>query len=164
MGLAEQFIAELTHESGTTRRVIERVPDDRRTWKPHEKSMSLGELALHIAGLPRGIAGLLENLVAEVPIVPLRDDVPVAEILVTLEESVAFATERLRAWGDEGLAERWRMTRGGQTLLEMRRSDMVRSVMLNHAYHHRGQLSVYLRLLDVPLPSIYGPSADEKVF
>jgi uncharacterized damage-inducible protein DinB len=126
--------------------------------------MTLGQLALHIAQLPRGIAELLADLDTEVPRVPLRDDASVAEILATLDESVPFAKERLAAWGDEGLAARWRMTREGKTLLEMPRMAMWRSVMLNHWYHHRGQLTVYLRLLDVPLPSIYGPTADENVF
>ena len=164
MSLAEQLAAELTREAATTRRVLERLPESQLAWKPHAKSMKLGELAFHIAILPRAISELLRDLDTEVPRVPLRDDASVAEILATLEESVPFAKETLLAWGDEGLSTRWRMTRGGKTLLEMPRVGMVRSVMLNHWYHHRGQLTVYLRLLDVPLPSIYGPTADESVF
>ena len=164
MPLADSLAAELTREAEVTRRVLERVPESQLAWRPHPKSMTLGQLALHIAQLPRGIVELLANLDAEVPTVPLRDDASVAEILATLDESVPFAKERLIAWGDEGLAAKWRMTRQGKTLLEMPRIGMVRSVMLNHWYHHRGQLTVYLRMLDVPLPSIYGPTADEKVF
>jgi uncharacterized damage-inducible protein DinB len=160
MGLAEEFAAELTREALTTRR----VPESQLGWRPHPKSMTLGQLAFHIAILPRAIAELLTDLDAEVPRVPLPEGVPVAEMLATLKESVPFAAEKLAAWGDEGLDANWRMTREGKTLLEMPRKMMVRSVMLNHWYHHRGQLTVYLRLLEVPLPSIYGPSADEQVF
>ncbi len=164
MGLAEEFAAELTREALTTRRVLQRVPESQLGWRPHEKSMSLGQLAYHIAILPRAIAELLTNVETEVPNTPLPEGVPVAEIVATLKESVPFAIEKLTAWGDEGLDANWRMTREGKTLLEMPRKMMVRSVMLNHWYHHRGQLTVYLRLLDVALPSVYGPSADEQPF
>ncbi|MFL6245466.1 MAG: DinB family protein [Thermoanaerobaculia bacterium] len=164
MTLAEQFSAELTREAATTRRVLERVPESQLAWRPHPKSMTLGQLAFHIARLPRGVAELLANLDAEVPQFAVREDAPVAEILAMLDDGVPFATEQLAAWGDEGLAAIWRMKRGEKTLMEMPRMAMWRSVMLNHWYHHRGQLTVYLRMLDVPLPSIYGPSADENVF
>lgn len=164
MAIAESLIAELQQESQTTRRVIERVPDEKLDWRPHPKSMTLGQLAAHIAGLPRGIAELATNLVTEVPTVPLPGDIPVADILVRLEESVAYATERLRMWSDDDLRQTWRLTRDGKTLLEIPRIAVIRSVMLNHTYHHRGQLSLYLRLLDVPVPSVYGPTADENVF
>lgn len=164
MTLGEQFARELQQEAATTRRVLERVPESQFFWKPHEKSMSLGELAMHIAMLPRGIAELLRDPVTEVPIVPLVSPSTVAEILAALESSVAFATARLSAWSDDDLAAKWEMQRNGQTLLELPRAAMVRSVMLNHSYHHRGQLTVYLRMLEVALPSVYGPTADEKVF
>ncbi|HWS71504.1 MAG TPA: DinB family protein [Thermoanaerobaculia bacterium] len=164
MAMAEAFIAELTNEAKTTRRVLERVPESELAWRPHPRSMSLGQLAYHIAALPRGIADLLAELSVEPPRVPLPENVPVAEILANLEQNIPYATERLASWGDAGLAAMWRMTRGDRTLLELPRAAMVRSVMLNHWYHHRGQLTVYLRLLDVPLPSVYGPSADEQVF
>ncbi len=164
MSIGDQFAGELRRESATTRRVLERVPDAHLGWKPHEKSMSLGQLAFHIAVLPRGITQLITELVTEVPTVPLHQPTSRDEILAALESSIAFATERLSAWTDEELAATWRMTRGGQTLLEMPRMAMFRSVMLNHWYHHRGQLTVYLRLLDVPLPSVYGPTADEMPF
>jgi uncharacterized damage-inducible protein DinB len=164
MSIAEQFAAELTREAATTRRVLERVPESQLAWRPHPKSMTLGQLALHIAQLPRGIADLLANLDTDVPRFTIREDAPVAEILATLDESVPFATKRLAEWGDEGLLATWRMKDGENTLLEMPRVAMWRSVMLNHWYHHRGQLTVYLRVLDVPLPSIYGPTADESPF
>lgn len=164
MAIAESLIAELQQESQTTRRVIERVPDEKLDWRPHPKSMTLGQLAAHIAGLPRGIAELATNLVTEAPTVPLQGDIPVAEMLARIEESVAYATEKLRMWSDDDLRQTWRLTRDGKTLLEIPRIAVIRSVMLNHTYHHRGQLSLYLRLLDVPVPSVYGPTADENVF
>jgi uncharacterized damage-inducible protein DinB len=164
MAIAEALAAELQQEAVTTRRVLERVPESQLAWRPHPKSMSLGQLAFHIAGLPHRIAELLHDPVTEVPNVPLTEGTPVAEMLATLDRSVPIAVQQLTAWGDEGLLEMWRMTREGRTLMEMPRLAMVRAVMLNHWYHHRGQLTVYLRLLEVPLPSVYGPTADEKVF
>jgi len=164
MTLAEAFAAELAREAATTRRILERVPDEHLAWRPHAKSMSLGQLAYHIAALPQGIARLLTPASSEVPTVPLPENTPVAEMLPIFDQGIAIATEKLFAWGDDGLREPWRMTRGGETVLESPRIGMVRSLMFNHWYHHRGQLTVYLRLLDVPLPSIYGPTADEKPF
>jgi uncharacterized damage-inducible protein DinB len=161
---AEQFIAEIRQEAATTRKVLGRVPEDRFSWKPHEKSMSLGQLAMHIAELPGAIAELLREPVTEVPTVPLTEPKSVAELLTTLDRSIEVATERLAAWGDEGLSVVWTLTANGRTLLEMPRAVFVRSVMMNHVYHHRGQLTVYLRMLDVPLPSVYGPTADESPF
>jgi uncharacterized damage-inducible protein DinB len=164
MSLAEAFASELLHEAVTTRKVLERVPEQHLGWKPHPKSMSLGALAYHIAVLPEAIATLLSNLVTDVPFAPLPENTPVAEILATLDRSVPIGVAQLKAWGDAGLHEMWRMTREGQTIMELPRLAMVRSVMLNHWYHHRGQLTVYLRQLDVPLPSVYGPTADENPF
>ena len=164
MSLAEEFAAELTREALTTRRVLQRVPESQLGWRPHEKSMTLGQLAYHIANLPRAISDLLTELEVEPPRVPLPEKTPVAEMLTLLAEGVPYATAKLLEWGDEGLAANWRMTREGRTIFDMPRAAMVRSVMLNHWYHHRGQLTVYLRLLDVALPSVYGPSADEKPF
>jgi len=164
MTLAEQFAAELTREAVTTRRVLERVPDAQLAWTPHQKSMTLGKLATHIAMIPRRVSDLIAQPEAEMPRVPLPEGLSVAEIVAALDENVPYAAAKLTEWGDEALAAQWRMTREGKTLLEMPRAAMVRSVMLNHWYHHRGQLTVYLRMLDVPLPSVYGPTADEQVF
>jgi uncharacterized damage-inducible protein DinB len=164
MTLVEALSAELTREAATTRRLLERVPEEHLAWRPHQKSMTLGQLAFHIANLPRAISELLADLVVEVPRVPLPDGVPLKEILAMLDASVPFAIARINSWNEDGLAAMWRMTSGGNTLMELPRIAMVRSVMLNHWYHHRGQLTVYLRMLDVPLPSVYGPSADEQSF
>jgi uncharacterized damage-inducible protein DinB len=162
MNLSERLLVEFNTEVESTRRVLDRVPENRLRWKPHSKSMSLGQLALHVAGVPGGVTTLLQELIAEVPIVPLTEAASRVEILNTLEWSVVTVTNALTTWGDEGLLAEWRMTHDGKTLLAMPRIDMVRSTVLNHWYHHRGELIVYLRLLDVPIPAIYGPSADEN--
>ena len=162
--VAGRMLAELTRESETTRRVLERIPEDRLTWRPHAKSMSLGQLALHVARLPLGIAMLVERLAVEVPSVPLVEPASRREILDALEQSVAYATERLTSWDDEDLEAEWTLTLDGAVLLARPRGEVMRSLMLNHTYHHRGQLTVYLRLLDVPLPPVYGPTADENPF
>ena len=164
MPLFDALIAELKHETETTRRVLARVPKEHFSWKPHGKSMSLGQLALHIATLQWGVAHLLDEIECQVPDFRPGEPEPDADLLARLDESTAFAVSKLTEWQDAGLREIWTMKRGGQTLMQMPRRDMVRSVMLNHWYHHRGQLTVYLRLLDVPVPSVYGPSADENVF
>jgi uncharacterized damage-inducible protein DinB len=164
MNLSERLLVEFNTEVESTRRVLDRVPENRLRWKPHSKSMSLGQLALHVAGVPGGVTTLLQELIAEVPIVPLTEAASRVEILNTLEWSVVTVTNALTTWGDEGLLAEWRMTQDGKTLLAMPRIDMVRSTVLNHWYHHRGELIVYLRLLDVPIPAIYGPSADENPF
>lgn len=161
MAMNQPLIAELTHEAETTRLVLERVPEDRLSWKPHPKSMSVGQLALHIAGIPGGLADLLSEPVREAPVVPLPEARSREELLSALAEGVAKATGRLREWSDAELTAEWRMTRNGETVLALPRIGMVRTIMLNHWYHHRGQLLVYLRLLDIPLPPVYGPTADE---
>lgn len=162
MSRTEQLIAELTQEGAATRRLLERVPQERMTWKPHVRSMSLGELAMHVAVLPFGIAGLLDELVREIPAVPREEATSTAELLSTLDRSIAFASEKLWEWGDNGLADSWRLVDQSRTLVEAPRGWVARSLMLNHWYHHRGQLTVYLRLLDVPLPPLFGPTADEN--
>jgi uncharacterized damage-inducible protein DinB len=158
------MIGELKQEAGSTRKVLERVPEDKLSWRPHAKSMSLGELALHIAAIPLRIADLLSEPAGEIPNVPRPEAKSQAELLSTLDASLAHATAKYQAWGDQGLDEIVRLTRNGQTLFEQPRVNLLRTVMLNHWYHHRGQLTVYLRLLDVPLPAVYGSSADEKPF
>jgi uncharacterized damage-inducible protein DinB len=164
MTQTEQLISELQAEAMTTRRVLERVPEGKLTWKPHVKSMSLGQLALHIANVPGAIADVLSVLEREPTRAPLPQPGSHAEVMQTLEASVAKASAALKGWGDAGLAEEWRMRRANSTLLALPRGAMVRAIMLNHWYHHRGEMMVYLRLCDVLLPSVYGPTADENPF
>jgi uncharacterized damage-inducible protein DinB len=164
MTLTESLVSEMQREAKSTRAVLERVPEESLSWTPHPKSLTLGQLAYHVAVVPRGIADLLDPLVSEAPKVPRPEATSRAELLSALEESIAHAVGKLRAWGDEGLRAVWQMTVGGNKVIEAPRLGMVRSLMLNHVYHHRGQLTVYLRLLDVPLPPVYGPTADENPF
>jgi uncharacterized damage-inducible protein DinB len=160
----DQLISELHAEAATTRRVLERIPEDRLSWKPHPRSMSLGQLAFHIARVPGAIGELLAELTREPPVVPLPEATSRQEVLTELERSVASAAAALSGWGDAGLAQEWQMVREGRPLLVLPRAAMVRAIMLNHWYHHRGELMVYLRLNDVPLPPVYGPTADEPAF
>src|SRR5262245_21578292 len=164
MSMIEALIQELEQEAQTTRRVLERVPGDKLGWKPHQKSMSLGQLAMHVATTP----GMVSEIVRQSPFPAPKFTQPsatsVAELLPALEQSAAKAKVNLRAIGDAGLAGMWRVVDGDRQLMEMPVGAVLRFIMLNHWYHHRGQLSVYLRELGVPVPSIYGPSADENPF
>jgi uncharacterized damage-inducible protein DinB len=163
MSLSEPFAAELQREAATTRRMLERVPEDSLAWKPHEKSMTLGRLAGHIAELPSLVASVVA--LDEVDFVAGKFQPFVAsnsaELLEKFDENIAKAVEALKDQPDEHLFKTWRLRRGEQIIFEMPRVAALRSMCLNHFIHHRGQLSVYLRLLDVPLPSVYGPTADE---
>jgi uncharacterized damage-inducible protein DinB len=165
MALIDAMLQELEQEAQTTRRVLERVPDDKLNWRPHEKARTLGELALHVAMVPGSVA---EFVAAESPVQApqFTDTSPkqASELVPALEESIAKAKELLGGMDDAALNATWRMMQGDRELLALPRVAMLRSVMLNHWYHHRGQLSVYLKQLDIPIPSIYGPSADENPF
>jgi uncharacterized damage-inducible protein DinB len=162
--LAAPLIAELEQEAGTTRRVLERVPGDKLSWRPHPKSMSLGQLALHVATTPGMIAQILANDTFEAPQFVQAEAASVSELIPALEESVRSAREFLASLDEARAAGVWKLVKGDRELMSVPRIGVVRMIMLNHWYHHRGQLSVYLRLLNVPLPSIYGPSADENPF
>lgn len=160
--LTEGLIAELAQEAATTRRVLERVPEDRLSWAPHPKSLTLGQLALHVAGIPGALGDMLSEPVRDVSGIPRPEAASRAELLAALDASIDRATHALSGWTTDDLVADWTMKVGGVPVLTVPRIDMVRSVMFNHVYHHRGQLTVYLRLLDVPVPSVYGDSADEK--
>ena len=165
MAIADALIGEFEQEAATTRRVLERVPADRLSWKPHEKSMSLAELAWHIATIPGNVASLAATNPAAFPeSLKLEPISSVEQLLLTFDDSVAKAKEIVGGFDDASMMENWSAAAGGKTLFAMPRIGLLRALMLNHWYHHRGQLSVYLRLLDVPVPSIYGPSADENPF
>ena len=159
---AEALIRELEQESAITRRVLERVPDDRLAWKPHPKSMTIGNLAMHIAATPAFITGwAMEDSVEAIAGAPPMEPVSTADILSAHDQSVMKAKANLAQLGDAGLRREWQMTSQGTRLFGWPKTELVRAYALNHLYHHRGQLAVYLRLLDVAVPSIYGPSADE---
>lgn len=158
--------AEFREEARTTRRVLERVPAGKLSWKPHAKSLSLGQLALHIAAVPGRFVLALQKEEHEVnPSNFIFEEAnSTEEILATFEQSVKDARAYLDGLGEEQAHADWTLKANGRTLFTKPRMDVVRMIMLSHIYHHRGQLSVYLRLLDVPVPSIYGPSADDNPF
>lgn len=165
MRLVDPILAELEQEARTTRRVLERVPDAHLSWRPHAKSFSLGQLALHVATIPGNIAQLaaMESLSAP-PAFQQPAAASASELVPALDASVAQARQVLAGLDDAAMAGTWRLMSGDQELMAMPRAAVLRTIMLNHWYHHRGQLLVYLRLHDVPLPSVYGPTADENPF
>jgi uncharacterized damage-inducible protein DinB len=158
------IVQELENEATTTRRVLERVPSDKLAWKPHAKSMSLGELALHVATSPGVICGWAAQDVTQFKGDPLPKPTSTEQILAAHDQSIKTSKDLLGQIGDAGLDQMWTAKAGDNTLMSMPKGALVRAIVMNHWIHHRGQLSVYLRLLDVPLPSIYGPSADENPF
>jgi uncharacterized damage-inducible protein DinB len=164
MAMIDSLLQELEQEAHTTRRVLERVPDNQLGWRPHKKARTLGELALHVAGTPGAVATLAAQSEIQAP--TFTDPVPKSssELIPALDESIATAKRLLGTMDDAALNAKWRMMRNGQEIMSIPRVAFLRSIMLNHWYHHRGQLSVYLRELGVPIPSIYGPSADENPF
>ena len=165
MSLAQSFVAELEQEGATTRRVLERAPAEKFAWKPHAKSMSLGELANHVAGIPGTIAKMSQPSVFDMSnYAALPAPATTADVLKAHDEAIAGARAIVGGYSDAQLMENWTWQAGGKTLMTLPRVALLRAVMLNHWYHHRGQLSVYLRLLDVAVPPIYGPSADENPF
>jgi len=164
MRLVDAVIAELDQEADATRRVLERTPDDKLSWRPHPKSMSLGQLALHIATTPGGVAAIAAMDSVEAPDFARPEPGSKAEVLDALEQSLRSARAFLHNLDDERAGAPWSLTRAGKPVFTVPRIGLVRTVMLNHWYHHRGEMCVYLRLLDVPVPAIYGPSADENPF
>ena len=165
MRMIDGMLAELEQEGETTRRVLERIPQAHLAWKPHAKSMSLGQLALHVATVPGGVAELAAvDTVPEPPSFVQSEAASVSELVPALTDSVARAKRALGGFDDERMSQTWRLQSGGRDILAMPRVAFVRAIMLNHWYHHRGQLLVYLRLLNQSVPSVYGPTADENPF
>jgi len=164
--MLEPMINELRQETATTRRVLERVPRDKLSWKPHQKSMSLGQLALHVASIPSQVAELAQ--LEEFDASEAHFDPPqansVEEILAALDVSLRTAEDYVASLDEKTATANWRLTSRGKEVFTVPRAGLLRTIMLNHWYHHRGQLSVYLRLLEVPVPAIYGRSADENPF
>ena len=164
MRLADSILSEIDQEAQTTKRVLERVPEGKYSWRPHPKSFSLGQLALHIASAQGNVAALAAMDTVEAPVFSQAEAKSRQEVLDAFSKSIDSAKETLGKMDDARLTSTWTLTRNGETVMSIPRIGFVRSVLLNHVYHHRGQLSVYLRMLDVPVPSIYGPSADENPF
>jgi uncharacterized damage-inducible protein DinB len=165
MSIINGLLAELDQEAVATVRVLERVPQGHLSWRPHPKSFSLGQLALHVATLPGLVAELAAaDSLPEPPVFVQEEAATAAELVPALTASIAKARQLLGGLDDGAMAATWRLMSGGKEIMSMPRMAVVRMIMLNHWYHHRGQLLVYLRMHDVPVPSVYGPSADENPF
>lgn len=166
MNVTEEMLGEFHEELAATRKVLERIPEDKLTWRPHQKSMTLGQLAMHVATLPGGIATMTRadsfDLLKGGGAPSVANSR--AEICAALEQSVSSVEQTLSQMSEEAAKAPWTLLRGEHTVLTRPRYKAWRTILLNHWYHHRAQLAVYLRLLDVPVPAIYGPSADEKPF
>jgi uncharacterized damage-inducible protein DinB len=160
---AKALIAELEQEAAATRRILERVPADKLAWKPHAKSMTIGQLAQHVAGIPGHVSRMAQSDgfdAAKARSEPAQPE-NAGGLVAKLEESLADARAFLSGLDEESVSAPWRLSHGDREIFTVPRLGMVRTMLLNHWYHHRGQLTVYLRLLDVPVPAVYGRSADE---
>jgi len=162
MATAQALLAEFEVQAPVTRRFLERLPEEKLTWKPHEKSLTAGQLALHLALVPGAIARFVQSNPAQAPQgfnfpQPASRD----EILKAFDESIATVRGVLPTFDDAAMTETWRMVAGDREVLAEPRGQCLRDLMLSHWYQHRGQFSVYLRVLDVPVPASWGPSADE---
>ena len=166
MALKDAFIGELKHESSMTKKMLEKVPLDKKDWKPHEKSMSIGRLATHVAENTHWVSDIIHiddfdfmknyNLKATVA-------ASTEELMGIFQTNLDKAIADLSSMSDDDLEKNWTVRRGEQVMFVTPKKISIRGWALNHMIHHRGQLSVYLRLLDVPVPGMYGPSADEKM-
>ena len=163
MPLVDHLLPEFDHEMATTRKLLERVPEDRLSWKPHAKSFSLGQLAQHVANIPFWGQITLEQSELDLAVNPPMPELGSrAAILKLFEDRVAGTRRALLGKTDAELMAPWSLKQGDHTVFTMPKATVWRSFVMNHIVHHRGQLSVYLRQQDVPLPSFYGPSADEQ--
>lgn len=160
--VAQSMLGEFEMQAQITRKFLERLPEDKLTWKPHEKSMTAGQLAFHLATIPSGVVRFVQNNPAQAP---GKFDFPQpasrAEVLKAHDEGVAAVRQLLPQFGDAAMKESWHLMVGDKELMAQPRADFLRNIMLNHWYQHRGQFSVYLRILNVAVPATWGPSADE---
>ena len=165
MALVDALLPEFDHEMTTTRKLLERVPDERLDWKPHAKSFSLGQLAQHLATLP--MWGSMTINQSELDIAgnpPSTERLTRSQILARFDENVANTRAALTGKSDAELMAPWTLKREGHVIFAMPKASVWRSFVLSHIIHHRGQLTVYLRLNEAPVPAIYGPSADDTSF
>jgi uncharacterized damage-inducible protein DinB len=165
MPLVDALLPEFDHEMTVTRKVLERVPEDRLDWKPHPKSMALGQLAQHVATIPMWGSMTLNrtelDLGGSQPLPPMNTR---AELLAAFDQNVKETRAALTGKSDGELMVPWTLKNSGHTILSMPRAAVWRGFVMSHHIHHRAQLAVYLRMNDVPIPSMYGPSADENPF
>jgi uncharacterized damage-inducible protein DinB len=165
MATVKELLQELEQEAPATRRVLARVPAEKFDWRPHERSMSMGQLANHLAGLPYGIVyATLQPSFDPGALPPPVAPASLEALLERFDTGMEYARTQLGGMPDADLGIPWKITRGEQVILSMPRGAALRTILLNHSYHHRGQLTVYLRLNGISLPSVYGPTADEPPF
>ena len=162
MLIAQSLLAEFEAQAPVTRRFLERLPDDRLTWQPHPRSMTAGQLAYHLAFVPGGVVRGAQKDQVPPPAFQFPQPATKQEILDAFDQSVAAVREVLPGFDDAAMNATWRIVDGDQEILAMPRVGFLRNIMLNHWYQHRGQFCVYLRMLDVAVPSSWGPSADER--
>ena len=165
-GPAAAFVVELEQEAAATRKLLERLPAAKLSWRPHPKSMTLGQLAQHVAttpSIPKSLLGADTLDATTVDFTPAQPK-SVADVRKAFEDSMVSARATLSTWTAKDMDAKWRLVAGEKELMAAPKGALVRTLVLNHMVHHRGQLTVYLRMLDVPLPSVYGPSADEQAF
>lgn len=161
VSIAQTYLAEFEVQAPVTWKFLERLPEDKLLWKPHVKSMTAGQLAYHLAFVPGGVVRAAQKNPAPAPDFTFPQPASVNEVLSIFEQSIAAVREALPRFDDAAMHETWRLVAGDREVLAMARGRFLRDVMLNHWYQHRGQFSVYLRLLDIAVPSSWGPSADE---
>jgi uncharacterized damage-inducible protein DinB len=166
MSIASTLVSDLEEEAKNTRKMLALVPEAKLAWKPHEKSMTLGQLASHLAEAPSWTGAFLEP---SMDFAGMEGYQPFlaktrAECVAEFEKNHRACVEALRSRDDRFMGETWTMRKGAQVLMSQPRKDALRATLVHHAIHHRGQLSVYLRLLGVPLPPVYGPTADDPSF
>lgn len=161
--IATALIAEMENEGATTRKCLERVPAEKFDWKPHEKSMTFSRLATHVAEMFGWTNMTVEQPELDFSKMDYKPFEPTttAELVECFEKNFSAAIESLKGATDEMFMEPWSLRNGEQIYFTMPKVAVMRSMVLNHIVHHRGQLTVYLRLNDIPVPSLYGPSADE---
>jgi uncharacterized damage-inducible protein DinB len=161
--IAEQFLSEFEAETQTTRKFLQRLPEDKLSWQPHEKSMTAGQLALHIATSPGSVVQMAAKNEFQLSQIANNRIQPesLQQILSAFDESIATVMKVLPTISDQQMQQMWRFTDGDKELLAMPRAVFVRNILFNHIYHHRGQFGVYLRLVGAKVPSAYGPSGDE---
>lgn len=162
MSIAQTFLVEFDQQAPVTRRFLERLPEDKLTWKPHRRSRSAGQLALHLAEVPGNVVRFVQEKTGEAPdFSNIPEPASREQVLRAFDESVATVRSLLPQFDDAAMKENFRVLAGEHEVLALPRQDFVRNIMLNHWYQHRGQFGVYLRLLDIPVPASWGPSADE---
>jgi uncharacterized damage-inducible protein DinB len=164
MHIVGPILSELDYEGASTLKMLERVPADRLEWQPHAKSMSLGQLAWHIASIPKTIGRMLDAGEFDLANARPAPAPPAgADIVGEFKRNLDDIRARVKAFDDDTIRQPFTLRRGDQVIRSMPKIGVLRNILLNHSIHHRGQLSVYLRMLDVPLPAIYGTSADETM-